>query len=98
VSAPQPTAASTARTPDVERFDLAVIGGGIHGVGVLQAAAAAGLSAILLEERAIAAGTSSRSSKLIHGVSLMRCCGQPLWHMACHRQVAALFCAVRSRA
>ena len=50
-----------------ERYDLAVIGGGIHGVGVLQAAAAAGLSAILLEERAVAAGTSSRSSKLIHG-------------------------------
>ncbi len=50
-----------------DRFDLAVIGGGIHGVGVLQAAAAAGLSCVLLEERAIAAGTSSRSSKLIHG-------------------------------
>jgi len=49
------------------RYDVAVIGGGIHGVGVLQAAAAAGFSAILLEERAIAAGTSSRSSKLIHG-------------------------------
>lgn len=54
-------------TTSMERYDLAVIGGGIHGVGVLQAAAAAGLSAILLEERAIAAGTSSRSSKLIHG-------------------------------
>lgn len=50
-----------------DRHDVAVIGGGIHGVGVLQAAAAAGLSAILLEERAIASGTSSRSSKLIHG-------------------------------
>jgi glycerol-3-phosphate dehydrogenase len=67
VSAPRTPSASFARAPDVERFDLAVIGGGIHGVGVLQAAAAAGLSAILLEERAIAAGTSSRSSKLIHG-------------------------------
>ncbi len=52
------------RTP---RYDIAVIGGGIHGVGVAQAAAAAGYSAILLEERAVAAGTSSRSSKLIHG-------------------------------
>ncbi len=47
--------------------DVLVIGGGIHGVGVLQAAAAAGYSAMLVEERAPAAGTSSRSSKLIHG-------------------------------
>lgn len=51
----------------LETFDVAVIGGGIHGVGVLQAAAAAGLSCVLFEERAVAAGTSSRSSKLIHG-------------------------------
>lgn len=50
-----------------QRYDLAVIGGGIHGVGVLQAAAAASHTALLVEERAIAAGTSSRSSKLIHG-------------------------------
>ncbi len=57
----------TEATTTTDRFDLAVIGGGIHGVGVLQAAVAAGLSAVLLEERAIAAGTSSRSSKLIHG-------------------------------
>lgn len=49
------------------RCDIIIVGGGIHGVGVLQAAAAAGLSALLVEERAIASGTSSRSSKLIHG-------------------------------
>ncbi|MGA8260969.1 MAG: FAD-dependent oxidoreductase [Arenicellales bacterium] len=48
-------------------FDVAVIGGGIHGVGVAQAAAAAGYSVALLEQSALAAGTSSRSSKLIHG-------------------------------
>jgi len=48
-------------------FDLVVVGAGIHGAGVAQAAAAAGSSVLLLEERAIAAGTSSRSSKLIHG-------------------------------
>ena len=47
--------------------DILVIGAGIHGLGVLQAAAAAGMSALALEARAIAAGTSSRSSKLIHG-------------------------------
>ncbi len=50
-----------------EHVDVLVIGGGIHGAGVLQAAAAAGHSALLVEERSPAAGTSSRSSKLIHG-------------------------------
>lgn len=50
-----------------ERIDVLVVGGGIHGAGVLQAAAAAGWSAVLVEERALASGTSSRSSKLIHG-------------------------------
>jgi len=47
--------------------DVLVVGGGIHGVGVAQAAAAAGHSVILLEKQALATGTSSRSSKLIHG-------------------------------
>ena len=49
-------------------YDLAVIGGGIHGVGVAQAAVAAGYSVVLLEQyTTLAQGTSSRSSKLIHG-------------------------------
>ena len=49
-------------------FEVAVVGGGIHGVGVAQAAAAAGYSVVLLEQYAtLAQGTSSRSSKLIHG-------------------------------
>lgn len=47
--------------------DIAIIGGGIHGVGVAQAAAAAGYRVVLLEKEALASGTSSRSSKLIHG-------------------------------
>lgn len=47
--------------------DVVVVGGGIQGVGVAQAAAAAGYAVLLLEERELAAGTSSRSSKLIHG-------------------------------
>ena len=51
----------------INNVDIAIIGGGIHGVGVAQAAAAAGYSVALLEKTAIAAGTSSRSSKLIHG-------------------------------
>jgi glycerol-3-phosphate dehydrogenase len=50
-----------------ETFDVVVIGGGIHGAGIAQAAAARGLSVMVLEQTAIASGTSSRSSKLIHG-------------------------------
>jgi len=46
---------------------VVIIGGGIHGAGVLQAAAAAGFRALLIERRGLASGTSSRSSKLIHG-------------------------------
>jgi glycerol-3-phosphate dehydrogenase len=48
-------------------FDVAVIGGGILGVGAAQACAAAGYSVAVIEQTAWAAGTSSRSSKLIHG-------------------------------
>lgn len=48
-------------------YDVTVIGGGIHGAGVAQAAAAKGYKVLLLEKNKIAAGTSSRSSKLIHG-------------------------------
>jgi len=48
-------------------FDVIVVGGGIHGAGVVQAAAAAGYSVLLLEKTEIAAATSSKSSKLIHG-------------------------------
>jgi glycerol-3-phosphate dehydrogenase len=51
----------------MRRFDVVVVGAGIHGVGVAQAVAAAGHSVLALEKRAIAAGTSSKSSKLIHG-------------------------------
>jgi glycerol-3-phosphate dehydrogenase len=51
----------------VKEYDVVIIGGGIHGAGVLQAAVAAGHSALLIERQALASGTSSRSSKLIHG-------------------------------
>lgn len=48
-------------------YDLIVVGGGIQGVGVAQAAAACGYRTLVLEQTALAAATSSRSSKLIHG-------------------------------
>jgi glycerol-3-phosphate dehydrogenase len=48
-------------------FDLVVVGGGITGCGVALDAAARGLSVALLERDDFAAGTSSKSSKLIHG-------------------------------
>jgi glycerol-3-phosphate dehydrogenase len=51
----------------MKEYDVVIIGGGIHGAGVLQAAAAAGYRALLIERQSLAAGTSSRSSKLIHG-------------------------------
>jgi glycerol-3-phosphate dehydrogenase len=50
-----------------ERFDLVVIGGGITGAGVALDAAARGFSVALVERADYAAGTSSRSSKLVHG-------------------------------
>ena len=50
-----------------ERFDLVVIGGGISGAGVARAASQRGLRVALLEASDFASGTSSRSSKLIHG-------------------------------
>ncbi len=58
--------ATLAGLPDVT-FDLLVVGGGITGAGVARDAALRGLSVALLERIDWAAGTSSRSSKLIHG-------------------------------
>lgn len=48
-------------------WDLLVIGGGITGAGVLLEASRRGLAALLVEQRDFAWGTSSRSSKLVHG-------------------------------
>ncbi len=50
-----------------ESFDVLVIGGGVNGVGAALDAATRGLKVALIESQDIAAGTSSRSSKLIHG-------------------------------
>ncbi len=50
-----------------ETFDVVVVGGGINGVGIALDAVSRGLSVLLLERDDLAVGTSSRSSKLIHG-------------------------------
>lgn len=50
-----------------ETFDVVVIGGGITGVGVALDAAARGLRTALVERDDFSSGTSSRSSKLVHG-------------------------------
>lgn len=54
---------STAET----EWDMLVIGGGITGAGVLREAARRGLKVLLVEQRDFAWGTSSRSSKMVHG-------------------------------
>jgi glycerol-3-phosphate dehydrogenase len=48
-------------------FDLAIIGGGINGCGIARDAAGRGLSVLLVEQGDLASGTSSASTKLIHG-------------------------------
>ena len=48
-------------------FDLAIIGGGINGAGIARDAAGRGLKVLLCEQNDLASGTSSASSKLIHG-------------------------------
>ena len=61
------SSANPAATEVQPTYDVLVIGGGIHGVGVAQAAAADGYRVAVLEKSRVAEGTSSRSSKLIHG-------------------------------
>ena len=50
-----------------ESFDLVIVGGGITGAGVAREAALAGFRTALVERDDFASGTSSRSSRLIHG-------------------------------
>lgn len=50
-----------------EVFDLVIIGGGITGAGIALDAASRGMKVALLEKRDFASGTSSKSTKLIHG-------------------------------
>ena len=62
IARPQALAALAA-----EHFDVLVVGGGITGAGVALDAATRGYSVALVEKRDFGAGTSSRSSKLVHG-------------------------------
>ena len=64
--APFDRAAMLDRLAD-EQFDVLVIGGGITGVGVALDAATRGLRTALVERDDFASGTSSKSSKLVHG-------------------------------
>ncbi len=55
------------RAAAANHFDIAIIGGGIHGASIAREAALRGYSVLLVDARDYAAGTSSRSSKMIHG-------------------------------
>ena len=50
-----------------QSWDMVIVGGGIIGAGILREAARRGLKALLLEQGDFASGTSSRSSKMVHG-------------------------------
>ena len=61
-----PTSRRAAPTAD-EEFDVLVVGGGITGAGVALDAASRGLRTALVEQGDFASGTSSKSSKMVHG-------------------------------
>lgn len=61
------TRAQVLEVAALREFDVLVIGGGIVGAGVAQNAASRGLSVLLVERDDFASGTSSRTTKLIHG-------------------------------
>ncbi|MGP5407558.1 glycerol-3-phosphate dehydrogenase/oxidase [Psychrobacter celer] len=60
----QPALAPLARS---EPWDMLIIGGGITGAGIAREAARRGLAVLLIEQKDFAWGTSSRSSKMVHG-------------------------------
>jgi glycerol-3-phosphate dehydrogenase len=67
VTPPLVSRAVDLRTLATESWDVVIVGGGIVGAGALLDAVSRGLRAALVEQDDIAAGTSSRSSRLIHG-------------------------------
>src|SRR5438270_3245035 len=59
---------SKARPPlDGRRFDVTVMGGGINGVAIARECARGGRSTLLLEQHDFSSGTTSRSTRIIHG-------------------------------
>ncbi|EMP56759.1 FAD dependent oxidoreductase [Marinobacter santoriniensis NKSG1] len=62
---------------DNPEFDVVVIGGGITGAGIAREAAGSGLRTLLVEQQDFAWGTSSRSSKMVHGGLRYLGSGQP---------------------
>src|SRR5512134_2065743 len=66
ILAPARRAADLGRLAD-ERWDLLVVGGGIVGAGAMLDAVSRGLKVALVEQDDLGSGTSSRSSRLIHG-------------------------------
>ena len=64
---PTPQRAEKTAKIKTHKFDLVVIGGGITGAGVALDAASRGLDVLLIERNDFASGTSSKSTKLIHG-------------------------------
>ena len=48
-------------------YDIAIIGGGVNGCGIARDAAGRGLKVLLVEKADLASGTSSASTKLVHG-------------------------------
>src|SRR5262245_24912376 len=50
-----------------KEYDLLIIGGGINGAAIANIAAGAGMSVALVEKSDFASGTSSKSTKLVHG-------------------------------
>ena len=55
------------RSSHIEPWDMLIIGGGITGAGIAREAARRGLAVLLIEQKDFAWGTSSRSSKMVHG-------------------------------
>ena len=61
------TAKQKTSNPQGKTFDIVIVGGGINGAGIAADAAGRGLNVFLCEQNDLASGTSSASSKLIHG-------------------------------
>ena len=68
------------------QWDMVVVGGGVTGAGIFREAVRLGLSVLLLEQKDFAWGTSSRSSKMVHGGLRYLIQGKPLLTLASVRE------------